>query len=55
MGEHSHLYNNTRWRNRRLQQLRAHPLCVSCQAIGRVTAARVADHVTPHRGDAAPF
>lgn len=36
---------------RRLQQLRAEPLCRFCQAMGRVTEATVADHVTPHRGD----
>ena len=45
-----------KWRNRREQQLREHPLCRLCMAIrGKVTAATVADHVIPHRGDLALF
>src|SRR5262245_337072 len=51
MSQFSHLYNNTRWRNRRLAQLRAQPLCSLCLAKGIVMAASVADHVEPHRGD----
>jgi hypothetical protein len=27
------------------------PLCRLCSEAGHVTAARVADHITPHRGD----
>jgi 5-methylcytosine-specific restriction protein A len=48
---HSKLYNNRRWHLRRKQQLQAHPLCVMCADAGRVTAATVADHITPHDGD----
>ena len=44
-----------RWQKRREQQLRKEPLCRMCEAQGRVTAATVADHVTPHRGDPALF
>jgi 5-methylcytosine-specific restriction endonuclease McrA len=44
-------YNHKRWLIRRLQQLQSHPLCALCLAQGTVTAATVADHVTPHRGD----
>lgn len=45
-----------RWRKRRLAQLKAHPLCRLCMDMrGRVRAATVADHITPHRGDAALF
>lgn len=40
-----------RWKQRRLQQLQHQPLCVMCLAIGRATAATVADHVVPHKGD----
>jgi len=32
-----------------------HPLCLGCQAIGRVEAASVTDHVIPHRGDMVTF
>jgi 5-methylcytosine-specific restriction enzyme A len=39
---------------RRLQ-LQREPLCVFCKARGKVTAATVADHITPHRGDAQLF
>lgn len=31
------------------------PLCRFCAAHGRVTAATVADHIEPHRGDIAKF
>ena len=27
------------------------PLCVMCTAQGRVTAAQVVDHITPHKGN----
>lgn len=43
------------WRRRREAQLRAEPLCRLCKADGRVTAATVADHLVPHRGDPALF
>ena len=28
----------------------AHPLCLGCEALGRVTATEVTDHTMPHRG-----
>jgi 5-methylcytosine-specific restriction protein A len=40
-----------RWQRERLQYLRLHPLCIMCQAKGRVTAATVVDHIIPHKGD----
>lgn len=42
---------NYRWQKRRAAQLRDEPLCRICRALGRVTAATIADHITPHRGD----
>lgn len=30
---------------------RSHPLCLGCEAVGRIEAAEVTDHVIPHRGD----
>lgn len=48
-------YKTARWQRQRLAQLIAHPLCAICQREGRITAATVADHVKPHRGDADLF
>lgn len=42
------LYDSPRWRRVRLAHLQQHPLCVLCQAAGRVTAATVVDHITPY-------
>ncbi|MDW5417733.1 HNH endonuclease [Iodobacter sp. CM08] len=42
---------NVRWQKARATYLRSHPLCVMCKAEGRLMAARVVDHITPHRGD----
>ena len=44
-----------RWQQRRAAQLRAHPLCCYCGRKGIITPATVADHITPHRGDAVLF
>lgn len=46
---------NSRWQRARAAYLAAHPLCVECAKHGRVTPARVVDHVRPHRGDQALF
>jgi 5-methylcytosine-specific restriction enzyme A len=48
-------YGLAKWQRRRLAQLKAHPLCVFCAALGIVTPATVADHVVPHRGSAHRF
>ena len=45
------LYNTPQWKALRLGQLTKAPLCAMCLTQGRVTAATVADHVKPHRGD----
>ena len=44
-----------RWRKYRLHFLRVNPLCVICQAAGRVTPATVVDHIIPHRGVSSLF
>jgi 5-methylcytosine-specific restriction protein A len=49
------LYNTTQWRELRRAHLQAHPLCEQCKREGRITAARVADHVRPHNGDEKKF
>ena len=51
---HSRGYDS-RWQRARVAFLFAHPLCVMCASVGRVTAATVVDHVNPHRGDARLF
>jgi 5-methylcytosine-specific restriction protein A len=47
-GDMSALHSTARWQKMRAQQLALHPLCASCALQGRVVAATVADHVTPH-------
>jgi hypothetical protein len=49
------LYGLRRWRAKSKAQLAAEPLCRMCQAEGVVTAATVADHIEPHRGDPDQF
>lgn len=49
--EYRKLYKHPAWRARRLHQLADEPLCRTCATAGRVTAATVADHIIPHRGD----
>lgn len=44
-----------RWRRARENYLAENPLCAECARQGRVTPARVVDHVKPHRGDEALF
>lgn len=44
-----------KWRKARLEFLSEHPLCCMCEATGRVTAANVVDHITPHKGDMSLF
>lgn len=46
---------DARWRKAREQHLRAHPLCAECKRHGRITPARVVDHIVPHRGDQVLF
>ena len=54
MGQWGHLYGK-RWRKRARHQLQVEPLCRMCKSEGRITAATVADHVTPHRGNINSF
>lgn len=50
-----HLYDSALWKRMRRLQLIEHPLCAYCARLGAVTAATVADHIKPHRGDIALF
>src|SRR6266516_4717158 len=49
------VYGSARWKRRTRHQLRAEPLCRACLEDGRITAATVADHIVPHRGDSQLF
>lgn len=49
--DYRRFYFTNRWRERRTRQLAAEPLCRMCLVLGRTTAATVADHIIPHRGD----
>ncbi|TIN83131.1 MAG: HNH endonuclease [Mesorhizobium sp.] len=48
-------YKLAAWKRRREAQLSAEPLCRMCLDAEIVEPATVADHVTPHRGDAHLF
>ena len=44
-----------RWRRARAAYLARHPLCVQCQAKGRIEPSTTVDHIVPHRGDQTLF
>ena len=43
--------HSTRWRKCRGLFLAVHPLCIDCEAAGRLMVATDVDHIIPHRGD----
>jgi 5-methylcytosine-specific restriction endonuclease McrA len=45
------MYKTRAWKVGRLLHLGEHPLCAMCLKDGRTTAAKVVDHIVPHRGD----
>lgn len=50
-----HLYKTKQWQELRGAQLRACPLCAYCRALNMDSAATVADHKKPHKGDLVLF
>jgi 5-methylcytosine-specific restriction protein A len=40
-----------KWQRYRAAYLAKHPLCVACEAEGKVVVATVLDHIEPHRGN----
>jgi len=40
-----------KWRKESKAYLKANPLCVECQAQGRITLGTDVDHIKPHKGD----
>lgn len=55
MSKHHHLYNNSRWKAKRLAQLSADPLCWMHLKRGETVIATIADHHIPHRGNLNKF
>ena len=53
--QYANWYAHRAWRKKRERQLQKEPLCRYCQRQGRITAAEVADHIEPHRGDRLKF
>jgi 5-methylcytosine-specific restriction endonuclease McrA len=53
--QYRRLYKTARWKRIRQHQLTEHPLCARCSKRGRITAATVAHHRLPHRGNEALF
>jgi len=49
------LYNTARWRKLRLVVLADEPTCRLCSDRGKLSAATVVDHETPHKGDQTLF
>lgn len=51
--DHRRWYKQARWRHKAKAQLAEEPFCQMCEALSppKVTAADIADHVVPHRGD----
>lgn len=44
---HARALASWRWRQYSRRYLQTHPLCVTCQATGRLVAAEVVDHIWP--------
>jgi len=43
----SDFYNSQKWRRNRGRYIKKNPLCVVCQAEGKINAGHVVDHITP--------
>jgi 5-methylcytosine-specific restriction protein A len=50
-----HWRKTRRWQRMRRAHLAQNPVCVMCEAQGKITPAVVLDHVVPHKGDARRF
>lgn len=46
---------NASWDRAALAFKNSHPLCLGCEAMGRIVVCEVVDHVMPHKGDMAVF
>ena len=43
------LHDKAAWHRRARRQLQCEPLCAMCLSEGKIVAARIADHIEPHR------
>lgn len=48
-------YQSRRWRVMRASFLYQHPLCMTCERVGRLIAAKVVDHIIPIKQGGARF
>jgi 5-methylcytosine-specific restriction endonuclease McrA len=55
MSQNRRLYDTVQWRKVAKRFLFAHPLCLFCNRMGRISPATVVDHIVPHKGDLALF
>ena len=46
---------NHRWAKARQTHLARSPICIGCEAVGRIEPATIVDHVDPHHGDPEKF
>ena len=46
---------DARWHRARTAYLSEHPLCVMCEAEGKIVAATIVDHIKAHKGDMVLF
>lgn len=42
---------SAKWDRTSLRFIAANPLCLGCEAVGRVSPTEVTDHIVPHKGD----
>lgn len=48
-------YNSTTWKRLRAAHLSLYPMCIGCEAMGRLTPANTVDHVHPISEGGVPF
>lgn len=53
--QYSYLYKTYKWQQIRKKYLQANPLCVMCEADGKIKLAEICDHIEPHKGDVFKF
>jgi 5-methylcytosine-specific restriction endonuclease McrA len=53
--QYARLYDSSKWKRLRLNQLQSSPLCAYCLKLGRISNATIADHIKPHKGNESLF
>jgi 5-methylcytosine-specific restriction endonuclease McrA len=49
--EYHYLYNTSKWRKIRKNHMAHNPLCIMCEARGKIILATICDHIIPHKGN----